>query len=556
MVASGPAGGPPRARMSSVESTGSHLQPGDGCVVSYCPIASSFGARVLRSGGNAVDAAVATALALAVTYPQAGNLGGGGFMLIRLRSGDTHFLDYREMAPKATDARMYLESSGRRNENAVLGGAPVCVPGTVAGLSTALARFGTWSWDQVVSVVIDLAERGLWVTTRQAAYFRMYERDLARYPTSAETYFPHGAVPLPGTSWVQPHMAWTLRRLAEHGPDDFYKGEIASRLIETIQANAGVMDHADLAAYEARWRDPISCSFQGRTLYTAPAPSGGGIVIRVSTGILEAADCQRMKVEDRVCLLTRALRVSFELRRRVIGDPDHVSAAQREAGAELLARCLAKAGDIDWLERTLELDRPHHRGDDGRDKNTTHFCVLDNEGNAVSNTYSLNTLFGSKLVPRGCGFLLNNSMDDFSLTPDTPNYYGLVESESNTPTPHRRPTGSMAPTIAVSPSGEAELLLGASGGPRIPTAITQLLISILVDGEMLPVAMRTPRVHQQVIPNEVAIEPMLAPNIRKALERMGRGIAVHLRLGVGIGIQRLPDNGLAAALDFRFSQEA
>ena len=225
-------------------------------------------------------------------------------------------------------------------------------------------------------------------------------------------------------------MAWTLRRLAEHGPDEFYKGEIANRLVESIQANGGVMDHADLAAYEARWRDPISCSFRGRTLYTAPAPSGGGIVIQVATGVLEASDCQRMKVEDRVCLLTRALRVAFELRRRVINDPDHVPPADRDAGAELLARCLAKAGDIDWLERTLELDRPRKRGDDGRDKNTTHFCVLDNQGNAVSNTYSLNTLFGSKLVPRGCGFLLNNSMDDFALRPIPPTTTGWSRAKA------------------------------------------------------------------------------------------------------------------------------
>jgi gamma-glutamyltranspeptidase/glutathione hydrolase len=215
---------------------------------------------------------------------------------------------------------------------------------------------------------------------------------------------------------------------------------------------------------------------------------------------------------------------------------------------------MARAGDLDALERSLDLERPGPPGDGQHGKNTTHFCVLDASGNAVSNTYSLNTLFGSKLVARACGFCLNNSMDDFSLSSGAPNYYGIVEGGKNEPLPGRRPTGSMAPTMAVGRDGDVELILGASGGPRIPTAVTQLLLGVLCDDEILPVAMRNPRVHHQLVPDQVWVEPMLRPNLREALSRW-RSVAVQPRLGIGVGIHGHGD-AIHAALDFRFGQEA
>lgn len=533
-----------------------HLRPHEGCVVSYCPIASSIGAHVLHRGGNAIDAAIATGLALAVTYPQAGNLGGGGFMLIRTAGGERLFLDYRETAPRRVDPGLFINPDGTRREQALFGGAPVCVPGTVAGLAAALERFGTWRWDQIIGAVIDLAAVGTWVTTRQAAYFRIHLRDIQRYQTSRD-YLPGGEAPEAGTLWRQPDLARTLRLMAENGPDCFYRGELAERILETVAEHDGILEADDLASYRPIWREPVVSQFCGRDLITAPFPSGGGLVVRVSTAVLEANGLAELRhtSPDRYHLLVRAFRVAFELRRRMVGDPDFIAARERESAAALLDHALSLAGNLDTLERTLDLDQLQPLGDGQEQKNTTHFCVLDRDGNAVSNTYSLNTLFGSKLVARGCGFFLNNSMDDFSLTSGAPNYYGLIEGGNNEPMPGRRPTGSMAPTIAVGQGGEVELIVGASGGPRIPTAITQLLIGVLCDDEILPVAMRAPRVHHQLVPDEIWVEPMLRANIRKALAALRHGIAIHSRLGIGVGIHRHGDT-LFGSLDFRFSQEA
>ncbi len=544
-------------RTLSTDARDAHLRLRNGCVVSYCPIASSIGTRVLHSGGNAIDAAVATGLALAVTYPQAGNLGGGGFMLVRMASGERHFLDYRETAPRRMDASVFVNPDGSRSERALYGGAPVCVPGTVAGLAAALERLGTWSWDRIIGAVVDLAHTGTWVTTRQATYFNMHMDELSRYETSRETYLPGGSPPEVGTLWHQPDLARTLRLLAEQGPGCFYSGELAERIVDTIREHDGILDADDLAGYRPTWRDPMVSSFCGRELITAPFPSGGGLVVRVSTAMLEANGVHTLPPSspERYRLLVRAFRVAFELRRRMAGDPDFETPRERAAAAALLERSLAMAGNLDALECELELDRPGPLGDGQPHKNTTHFSAIDREGNAVANTYSLNTLFGCKLVPRGCGFFLNNTMDDFSLSASAPNYYGIVEGRNNQPKPGRRPTGSMAPTLAVAADGAVELILGASGGPRIPTAVTQLLVGVLCDDEILPVAMRAPRVHHQLVPDEIWVEPMLRMELQQALAGVRGGVAVHPRLGIGVGIHNHRDS-VYASLDFRFSQEA
>jgi gamma-glutamyltranspeptidase/glutathione hydrolase len=544
-------------RPMSADVRDAQVRLSDGCVVSYCPIASSIGAHVLQRGGNAIDAAVATGLALAVTYPQAGNLGGGGFMLIRTANGERHFLDYRETAPRRVDPGLFINPDGTRKERALYGGAPVCVPGTIAGLAAALERLGTWSWDRIIGVMVDLAAVGTWVTTRQATYFRIHQDELRRYDTSRDSYLPGGNPPQAGTLWRQPDLARTLRLLAEHGPSCFYRGELAERILETVAEHDGILEAEDLAGYQPRWREPVVGRFCGREIIAAPFPSGGGLVVRVSTAVLEANGVATISPSspERYHLIVRAFRVAFELRRRLAGDPDFATASESAAAAELLDRCLGMASNLDALERTLDLDTLGPLGDGKLDKNTTHYCAIDAAGNAVSNTYSLNTLFGSKLVPRGCGFFLNNSMDDFSLSSRTPNYYGIVENGNNEPMPGRRPTGSMAPTIAVGPDGVVELVVGASGGPRIPTAVTQLLIGVLCDQEILPVAMRAPRVHHQLVPDRIWVEPMLRAEVQQALARLRRGIEVHPRLGIGVGIHNHA-NAIYAALDFRFSQEA
>lgn len=541
--------------MTKVQLT--HFRNANGCVVSYCPIASSIGAQVLRLGGNAVDAAVATSLALAVTYPQAGNLGGGGFMLLRRARGDTYFLDYRETAPSRIESRMFVDEDDWRNQHTVIGGASVCVPGTVAGMAAALERFGVWSWDRVVGSVIDLADKGVWLTTRQSAFMGMFETDFGRFESTRAAMLSKSGDPMmPGTLWAQPDLANTLRLLADQGPDAFYRGEIAERIVNTVQKHNGVLGLEDLAGYKAVWRDPLVGSFFGRTLFTAPPPSGGGLVILISTALLEAAGVKDLGAmsADRYRLLARVFRIAFELRRRLTGDPDTTPPEAKRKSDELLESSLSKAGDLDGLERDLGIDGsgPTAKAQDFH-KNTTHLCVLDGAGNAVSNTYSLNTLFGSKLVPEGCGFLLNNSIDDFAIGA-SPNYYGLVEGGGNNYLqPGRRPTGSMSPTIAVHSDGDIELVLGASGGPRIPTVLTQLLTHVLCDGEILPIAMRSPRVHQQHIDNEVWVEPTLPDHVQQGLVDLGCEVSRHAQLGIAAGIH-FWKGGVYAALDFRFSQ--
>lgn len=527
----------------------------NGCVVSYCPMASSVGAQVLRRGGNAVDAAVTTALALAVTYPQAGNLGGGGFMLMRSNDGDVHYLDFREVVPKQINPAVFLDDEHWRNEGTVLGANAVCVPGTISGLASALETHGTWEWDQVLSVVIDLAEVGVWMTTRQASYVRMYEHHLMRFPTTRDTFLNKGEAPLPGTLWRQPDLAWTLRELAHNGPHSFYTGAIADRIVDTIHSYGGPLNHEDLADYRAVWRNPLAGRFFDKTVYTAAPPSGGGLVVLLSTAVLEAAGVRDVPPNspERFQMLARSFRVAFEARRQLTADPDTADALQVKRNNEVLERCVSLAHDLDELEDYLGLNDPDRNSryvfDDH--KNTTHLCVLDGAGNAVSLTYSLNTLFGSKLVPRGCGFLLNNSVDDFSIG-GVPNYYGLVDSRRNELMPGRRATGSMAPTLVLD-GDKIELILGASGGPRIPTVVVQLLVHVLCDDEILPIAMRAPRVHQQHVDNEVWVEPTMPKSIQQGLLDLGLEVSRHARLGIGAGIQKW-QGGVYAALDFRFSQ--
>ncbi len=529
-----------------------------GTVVSYDPIASAMGSRVLLEGGNAVDAAIATGFALAVVYPQAGNLGGGGFMMIAPNDGNVEFLDYRETAPRKLDAEQLITPASGLRAPSVFGALSVGVPGTVAGFAEAHKRYGRLSWDRVIGVAIDLAENGFRLTTRQAAYFSRYAQDLSYFDSTRHYFMSKGADYLPGSLIQQPHLTRCLRLLADRGPEEFYEGSIAELIANEIEAGGGVLDLDDLRAYEAHWRNPITTRFLGKEVISSPFPSGGGMVIALTLRLLEASgiDAHPPGSLARYNLLGRCFRVAFSLRHRYAADPETLTPEDVEEIENLFSMEL-KAGDLERFTETIVSQETAHA--ESLDKNTTHYCVLDAEGNGVSNTYSLNTLFGSKLAVSGAGFLLNNSIDDFRIGENIPNWYGIIDGPRNQLMPGRRPVGSMAPTIVRSSNRPAvELLMGGSGGPTIPTLVTQAIVGTVIDGKSLHEALDAPRVHHQFQKAELCVEDMVPAEIREQLF-VGDPDPVRtvLRLGIGAGIERDPSTGrVVGALDKRFSHYA
>ena len=519
-----------------------------GCVVSYCPIASAIGKRVLNEGGNAIDAAVAVSFALAVTYPQAGNIGGGGFMMIYLDGGESHFLDYREMSPRNVQLEQYAEADA-----SVFGARAACVPGTVAGMAEALERFGTWSWDRILSLCIPLAETGTWVTTRQGAAYQFYASELERFPSTRDAFFIAGRPPAPGHLVVSPDLARSFRDLAEEGPDVFYRGRIASLIEAEIRRGGGAMDLEDLASYRPRWREPIRTPFRNHELLTPPLPSTGGFVIKQTVDFIEGVGGEYLAIGSPayMVLMARAFRAAYWLRREIGLDPDFLSETQAKSIEEMYGKRM----DLDTIEDELlnAPDVPPRHRVETATRSTTHFCVLDPQGNAVSNTYSLNTLFGAKLVVSGAGFLLNSSMDDFYLGPQGGNWYSLVDGEANLVRGGRRPVSSMAPTL-LAHEGRVRLLIGGSGGPRIPTMIAQILVGI--DELSLLEAIQTPRIHHQFLPNVVLFEPGMPEPILAGLSRAGFRLREQRALGIGAGIKWIPETDeINAVLDPRFGTQ-
>lgn len=535
----------------------------NGCVVSYCANASAVGARVLRQGGNAMDAAVATSLALAVTYPQAGNLGGGGFLLHKPKGGEASFLDYRETAPRRLTSELFLHEGARDERRATRGGLPVATPGTVAGLAEALAKHGSWSWKDVVTPALELARRGVWLTTRQSRYLELYTDVFSEFEPTARTFLPGGVPLLPGELFVQPELAWTLERLAEEGPRTFYEGELGERVVRTVRAYGGVLDMDDLRDYTPVWREPLHRTFLGRAVVAPSLPSGGGIVLLACLGLFEAEGLSLTPPNsvERLSAYGRVMRVAFKLRGALLGDPDRLAPATQARAREIAERGFAR-GDLGRLERSLaEVDSRL-----GGEQNTTHLCVIDSAGNAVSNTYSLNTIFGAKLVVDGGGFFLNNSIDDFSLADGAPNWYELADGKDNRLEPGKRPVSSMTPSLFLRDeqrTSPVELVIGGSGGPRIPTLIFQIAQATLGDGLPLEESVRQPRVHHQDAPHELAVEEALRPAIRQAVEAGSKAtlgpVVTTPVLGVCAALhvaQAGPQTGsptLSAVLDSRFT---
>ncbi len=523
-----------------------------GMVATQEATATQVGVSFLAAGGNAVDAAVAVAFALAVTLPQAGNLGGGGFMLVHhAASGETHAVDYRETAPAAAHRDMFLDAAGNVDEvRSRYSHASAGVPGTVAGLVLALERFGTMPLAQVMAPAIGLARDGFIVTRELARSLAERAERLARNPAAARIYLePDGSAPRPGERLVQRDLAASLARIAEEGPNAFYRGEIARRIAADMRANGGLIQEADLAAYEAKLRAPVTGSYRDHVVASMPPPSSGGVHLIQILNVLEGYPVGFLghNGADTIHLMAEAMKLAYADRSRHLGDPDHVPVP--------VAGLVSKRYAAD-LRRLISLDaaRPSSLIAPGRpgayeSPDTTHFSVMDAAGNVVSNTYTINFSYGSGIVAEGTGILLNNEMDDFSAKPGVPNAYGLVGGEANAIAPGKRPLSSMTPTI-VFRDGLPLLATGSPGGSRIITTTAQVIMNVVDHGMNVAAAVAAPRVHHQWLPDRLRVEHGLSPDTLVLLRARGHEVEVGDAMGSANSVMRV-DGGFAGAADPR-----
>ena len=513
------------------------LQPrtvGHAMVVSIHHDASDAGLEILRAGGNAVDAAVATGFALAVVLPQAGNLGGGGFMLVRDHTGTAHFLDFRERAPLAATANMYLDAQGNVVPGlSTVGYKAIGVPGSVAGLAYAQAHYGKLTLKQDMAPAIRLARGGYTLTAEEAR--ALHNGILTKFPESHRIFQRDGNFYQPGDTFQQPDLARTLERIAAK-PGEFYKGKMAAELAASVRTHGGLLTEADLAAYSVIERTPLTGEFHahGHTygVITSPPPSSGGIalleILNMISGLdLSAAGADRS--EPQVHLITEAFRCAYMDRTDYLGDPDYNNMPLAQLGSPAYAAAWRKTIDPVKPTSSAGLQRPAgfvpppptaSPGKTAESHETTHYSVMDAEGNAVATTYTLNGLFGAGVTAEGLGFLLNNQMDDFSSKPGTPNAYGLVQGAANAIGPGHRPLSSMTPTI-VTENGKVRLVLGSPGGATIITTVANDLLSILVNGLDVQAAADAPRFHHQYLPDRLDVEKAFPLAVVDALRAVG-----------------------------------
>ena len=487
-------------------------------VVSNEPLASAAGREVLRRGGNAVDAAVAVGFALAVTYPEAGNLGGGGYMIIRMADGRTAALDYREMAPQAASRDMYIDSTGEATDASVIGHLASGVPGAVAGLAAAQGRYGVLPLSQVIEPAIRLARDGFIVDSVLNKSLRGDAKAIQQF-AGAAVFFPGGEPIAVGSRLRQPALARTLQAVAERGAAGFYRGEVAESIAAEMRRGGGIMTVDDLARYQPVWREPLRSTYRGYTLLGMPPSSSGGITIAETLNILEGfGELPGYGTTAYSHLLASAFQRAFVDRNASLGDPAFVDVP--------IARLTSKAY-ADSLRRTIDRDRatptlPPQSPGMSEGTETTHYSVVDAAGNAVATTTTINGLYGSGVFIPGAGFFMNNEMDDFTSRPGIPNMYGLVQGTNNAIAPGKRMLSAMSPTIVLDPAGELLLVLGGRGGPRIITSTAQVILNVIEHRMTLADAMRAPRLHHQALPDSLRFEPNgLTEPVQDSLAAMG-----------------------------------
>ena len=504
-----------------------------GMVMSTQKIASEVGLQVLAEGGNAVDAAVAVAYALAVVHPVAGNLGGGGFAIVHLKNGQTVALDFREVAPGKATRNMYLDASGEVVAGAsVEGYLAAGVPGTVAGLSALLERYGTKKLPDLINPAVRYAENGFVVSARQAETFKEYQKRLAKFASSRKYFLKaDGSIYQEGDRLVQKDLAKTLRLIAGEGPDAFYKGAVADLIVRDMAAGGGMITKDDLAKYKPVWREPVSGTYRGYEIISMSPPSSGGTHIIQMLNVLENYDLKAMGFGSSAAVhaMAEAMRQAYADRSEFMGDPDFVSVPVKWLTSKEYADQIAGRIDPDKATPSSEV-RPGkqsiHEG-----TNTTHFSVVDRWGNAVAVTYTINDYYGCGAAVDGAGFLLNNEMDDFSVKPGVPNLYGLIGGDANAVEPFKRPLSSMSPTMVLK-DGKLYMVVGSPGGARIITTVLQVILNVLDHGMTIREAVDAPRVHMQWLPDEIRIEKGgLAADVIDKLTAMGYKVAVRSPMG-------------------------
>ncbi|HXJ89968.1 MAG TPA: gamma-glutamyltransferase [Candidatus Binatia bacterium] len=511
-----------------------------GMVVSVHDLASQVGAETLQAGGNAVDAAVATGFALAVVHPPAGNIGGGGFMLIRMADGATHFVDYREKAPAAATRDMYLDSKGNVIEGASeYGYKSIGVPGSVAGMVYAEKKFGKLTLRQVIAPAIKLAREGFALSWEEA--HDLHDSHLSRFPESRRVFQRNGDYYKTGELFRQPDLARTLERISEN-PDDFYHGALARELAAALQKGGSLITADDLAQYEVKEREPVRGNYRGYEVISAPPPSSGGIVLIESLNILEGYNLAKMESRsaESIHFTTEAYRRAFFDRAEFLGDPDFAKIPVAQLLDKKYAAAWRDTIDLKHASVSKELKRPavfseleqyaetHPAAFAPRESNhTTHYSVVDAEGNAVAVTTTINDWFGSRVTADGLGFLLNDEMDDFSSKPGVPNADGLIQGAANEIGPGKRPLSSMTPTIVVH-SGKAVLVLGSPGSSKIITTVANVLMGVLDYGMNLQEAVDAPRFHNQWMPDVLNVEKWFSPDTLAALGKMGYTVQIGL----------------------------
>ncbi|HEU4660309.1 MAG TPA: gamma-glutamyltransferase [Pseudolabrys sp.] len=523
----------------------------NGMVVAQEARAARIGADILKRGGNAVDAAVAVGFAMAVTYPRAGNLGGGGFMVIHLaKSNQDIAIDYRETAPAAATKNMFLNDHGNPDPNksrfSTLG---IGVPGTVAGLALAERQYGSgvFSLADLIAPAIKLARDGIPVEDDTADSLPAVRKRLARWPSSAKIFLKNGHVLAPGDKLVQSDLASTLQAIADKGPRAFYDGPIAEKIAAAVQAAGGIMTADDLKNFHAVLRVPVRGTYRGYEIVSMPPPSSGGVHLIEMLNILEGYDLAKLgRNEQSFHYLIEAMKHAYADRAAFMGDPESVRMPLKGLLSKKYAASLrAEIGEKATPAADIRAGNP--QGFEG--PNTTHFSVIDRDGNAVSNTYTLNFSYGLGLVAEGTGVLLNNELDDFTAKPGASNAYGLVGFDANLPGPGKRPLSSMTPTIVLK-DGKPFLITGSPGGSRIITAVLQVITNVIDFHMNIADAVGAPRLHHQWRPDEVMIEPGFAPEAIDGLKARGHKITL-VEPGTSANSIEVTPEGFVGAADTR-----